>query len=68
MPRKPKKRDAEYVRGFDFGTAAAREVISRHGRILATFNARDLEINARKRGADSFDKGYAAGYRAEVGA
>ena len=67
MPRKPKKRDAEYVRGFDFGTAAAREVISEHGRTLAMFNARDLEINARRRGADSFDKGYAAGYRAEVG-
>lgn len=61
------KQSAEYVRGFDFGAAAARDVSSRHGKNLAEFNARDLERSARQRGAGAFDKGYAAGYRSFVG-
>jgi hypothetical protein len=61
------KQSAEYVRGYDFGVKAARENIAAHGRLLATFNVRDLEISARKRDADAFDKGYAVGYRSIVG-
>jgi hypothetical protein len=60
------KRGAEYVRGFDYGVAAAKEVSGKHGWVLAEFNARDLEHAARKRGADAFDKGYAVGYRSVV--
>lgn len=63
----PKKRAQEYVRGYNLGALAAREIISKHGRILASFNARDLERAARKRDADAFDKGYAIGYRSVVG-
>jgi hypothetical protein len=67
MTSTTRKKTAEYTRGFDLGVAAARDVTTRHGKVLGEFNARDLELAARRRGADAFDKGYAAGYRSVIG-
>lgn len=59
-----RKLDPSYYLGFDYGMAAARENIAKYGLVFADVHGlRALEADARKRGAEAWDKGYAAGYR-----
>lgn len=44
------------------GSAAALDIIGRHGCALASTNASHLRTYARRRGSDAWDKAYAAGY------
>lgn len=61
-----RKKSSEWKRGLKLGCEAAREILSKHGRPLAEKNSGDLTANARRRGADDFDRGYAIGYRSTV--
>jgi hypothetical protein len=62
MPRV--KKDTEWQRGAAFGRDAACELLGKYGRAMVQHNADQLVRHARKRGAVSFDKGYASAYRA----
>lgn len=61
-----KKKDPQYYRGFDYGFAAADEMRGKYGRAFADHQLDQLEASARKRDAEPFDKGYAAGYRSRL--
>jgi len=55
--------DAEYSRARKLGYFSALDVLERHGRPQGESNARALMEDARKRGSDEFDRGYALGYQ-----
>ena len=64
--REPKTVGEKRRYGAYFGRRAAQDKIEKYGCSLARLAARDLEIDARRRDADAFDRAYARAYRSEV--
>jgi hypothetical protein len=61
-----RKKEPEYLRGYEYGYQACDQTWGKYGRSFADHQAHALEISARKRDAQAFDKGYAKGYRARL--